>query len=46
MGSAILQIGFYSLVVFGAAWLLRPDEGKPRVQYMSQNKVINKERVW
>lgn len=46
MGSAILQVIIYSAAIFIGAMLLRPDMDKPKAQYMSQGKVINKERVW
>lgn len=46
MLSAIVQILIYSAAIFGCAILLRSNTDKPKVQYMSQNKVINKERIW
>lgn len=46
MSSAILQIIIYSIAIFIGAMLLRPSNDKPKVQYMSQEKVINKECVW
>lgn len=45
MSFAIVQILIYSTIIFSCAALLRPSNNKPKVEYMSQNKVITKERI-
>ena len=46
MLSAIMQILMYSVVIFGCALLLRSNTDKTIVQYIEQEKIFTKERVW
>lgn len=46
MLSAIVQILIYSAAIFGCATLLRSNTDKTIVQYIEQEKIFTKERVW
>lgn len=41
---AIFQVLLYSVIIFVGASMLRPSYEKPQVWYMSQEKVIKKEK--
>lgn len=43
---AIIQVLMYSAVIFGCALLLRSNTDKTIVQYIEQEKIFTKERVW